>query len=399
MVQVQGKQILSESKQRAQSFIPLLDGKKVTIVRFEPPNDIDEVIWAKHEAARYSTEAKQRTFESMGCHVDVRLLSSQTTLRAFEAVLVESNLDSNVLGVIVQNPIPLDLQGSLALLSPEKDLDGMNPGHPFFRVSATSETIFRLLYAFADRESPVAVVGARGFVGAGVVQLLRQAQIPCIPLDMGDDLLKTNDASIIVSATGVAEILDERHINSEHRLVVDAGFVPTSHRGILGDVNRSAYDLPQSISPVPGGIGSMQMATLLERAIQVLGGRIEPWTFVTPEQRVYALQILPTAIELFREQERCNALQRLSPSTLQVQGQYYNLIVDLEKQDFTVQAQDGRGILMKAQKNEDSQVQVTLAVRLTPDDVDRWQNVQQVLSRLRLQGQQSERSSEGDLGL
>ncbi len=84
----------------------------------------------------------------------------------------------------------------------------------------------------------------------------------------------------MVSATGVQELLDERHLLPKHRLVVDAGFVPTSEQQILGDVKRSAYNIPQNLTPVPGGVGPLQMATLLERLVTVATGRdIEKWTY------------------------------------------------------------------------------------------------------------------------
>ena len=123
------------------------------------------------------------------------------------------------------------------------------------------------------------MIGAKGFVGRGVMRLLEEDNIQCIGLDEGDDLLRTHEADIVVSATGVKELLDERHLLPKHQLVVDAGFVPTE-QGMLGDVKRSAYDIPKNLTPVPGGVGPLQMATLLERLISVTTGRdIEKWTY------------------------------------------------------------------------------------------------------------------------
>jgi methylenetetrahydrofolate dehydrogenase (NADP+)/methenyltetrahydrofolate cyclohydrolase len=115
----------------------------------------------------------------------------------------------------------------------------------------------------------VAVVGGRGFVGNGVVRLLEDSKIKCLTLDLGDDLRRTLDADLVVSATGVPEILSETHLKPEHRLVVDAGFIPIANKIILGDVKRSAYSIPQNITPVPGGVGPLQMAILLERLIKI----------------------------------------------------------------------------------------------------------------------------------
>jgi hypothetical protein len=78
--------------------------------------------------------------------------------------------------------------------------------------------------------------------------------------------------------------LDERHIKPSHKLVIDCtfaidGLTLDEKPNIKGDVARSAYDIPQFITPVPGGIGPMEMAVLLERFIiqEFPSLQIEPW--------------------------------------------------------------------------------------------------------------------------
>lgn len=280
MNEIRGRVILNEVKARCEPLQSEFSGKKVTILRFTPPpEETDPTALAKYEAARYSTDSKVKTFKFIGCEVDSQLLPHQSTEKRFAAILRAVNYDPNVVGVIVQNPIPDKLKKLLSLISPEKDLDGMQENNPLFKASATSETIARLVKSFADENTKVAVVGARGFVGRGIVKLLEENNIQCIGLDEGDDLLKTHEADIVVSATGVKELLDSRHLLPKHRLVVDAGFVPTE-QGILGDVKRSAYDIPENLTPVPGGVGPLQMATLLERLITVATDKnIDKWTY------------------------------------------------------------------------------------------------------------------------
>lgn len=281
MNEVRGRDILREVKAKCEPFKSEFNGKKVTILRFTPPpEETDPTELAKYEAARYSTDSKVKTFQFLGCEVDSKLLNHETTLEDFESILQTANEDPLTLGIIVQNPIPKKkIKQILKIISPEKDLDGMQENHPLFKASATSETIARLVKSFADENTLVAVVGARGFVGRGVVKLLEENNIQCIGLDEGDDLLKIREADIVVSATGVPELLDSRHLVSKHRLVVDAGFVPTE-QGILGDVKRSAYDIPENLTPVPGGVGPLQMATLLERLITVATDKnIDKWTY------------------------------------------------------------------------------------------------------------------------
>lgn len=281
MNEIRGRYILREVKQRCEPFQEDFAGKKITILRFAPSSkETDAITLAKYEAARYSTDHKVKTFKFIGCEVDSQLLPHKTTIQEFEAILRAANVDPNTVGIIVQNPIPEKLKNSLSLISQELDIDGMSENHPLFKASATSETIARLVRSFADENTLVAVVGAEGFVGRGVMRLLQEDNIRCFGLDDGDDLVRTHEADIVVSATGVKELLDERHLLPKHRLVIDAGFVPISKQQILGDVKRSAYNIPQNLTPVPGGVGPLQMATLLERLIAVTTGRdIEKWTY------------------------------------------------------------------------------------------------------------------------
>ncbi|WP_187152988.1 bifunctional 5,10-methylenetetrahydrofolate dehydrogenase/5,10-methenyltetrahydrofolate cyclohydrolase [Acaryochloris marina] len=231
---------------------------------------------AKYEAARFSTEHKVKTFKALGCEVEHLNLDASTTSVEFGRLLKHVNKKS--ISVIVQNPFPEDFKSWLSEISYEKDIDGLRRDNPFFRVSATSETIFRIVEPFAQENDVVAVVGAEGFVGGGVTRLLEESGISVIGLDKNDDLTLTRQANIVVSAMGSPNELDERHIIPEHRLVVDSGFIPLADSPILGDVNRSAYDIPLNITPVPGGVGPFQMATLMERLVrQVTGKQIQQW--------------------------------------------------------------------------------------------------------------------------
>lgn len=293
--EIKGGKALKQSKDRLAFYQEFGSKQQVTIIRFSPPEgDQDLIQLAKYEAARYSTEHKVKTFTSLGCEVIQHQLDYYISPNQFQAILKQVN-DSSV-GVIVQNPFPERLQSSLRLISFEKDLDGMRPNNPYFSVSATSETIFRLVEPFVQGNDVVAVVGAQGFVGSGVTKLLQEAGINTLALDAGDDLTQTRRANLVVSATGVPELLDERHIIPAHRLVVDAGFIPLADSPILGDVNRSAYDIPQNITPVPGGVGPFQMATLMERlVVQVTGQQIERWQYPLPSVQEQQTQVQPPA--------------------------------------------------------------------------------------------------------
>jgi len=278
---IRGGEILRLVKAKSEPFRDSFSGKNVTIVRFLPPSSVGDSLLAKYRAAEISAVEKVKIFTYFNCDVNYVLLSSSATPLEFRETIENANADEDTIGIIIQNPLPRLLVPELRFLSPNKDLDGMLSLHPFslFRASATSEAIVRLVRAFATENSKVAVVGGRGFVGGGVAYLLELYAIKSLVLDLGDDLTKTNEADIVVSATGIPEILNETHLNSSHQLVVDAGFIPIANKVVFGDVKTSAYNIPQNITPVPGGVGPLQMATLLERALTVLGENIEGWRY------------------------------------------------------------------------------------------------------------------------
>ncbi|PZD70620.1 Bifunctional protein FolD protein [Acaryochloris thomasi RCC1774] len=353
---VNGSSILKQVKSRLAEFQNICNQEQVTIIRFLPPEtEQDPIELAKYEAARFSTEHKAKTFSALGCQVKQPILDSLTTPDVFRNLLIEAN--ANSVGLIVQNPIPDDLKKLLPQISFEKDIDGMRSDNPYFPTSATSETIYRLVESFAQEGDTVAVVGAGGYVGEGVVKLLKEAGIDTIEIEIGDDETQTRKANIVVSATGTPELLDEQHIIPEHRLVVDAGFIPGEGKP-RGDVSRSAYDIPQHLTPVPGGVGPFQMATLLERLVsQVSGREIEPWVYPAPEPALdkdneldqSTIETFSDVANFYREEAKDKGVNRL------VNDDY---VLEFSDDKLTISATDERGVIF-TETNDRVQYAVT----------------------------------------
>jgi methylenetetrahydrofolate dehydrogenase (NADP+)/methenyltetrahydrofolate cyclohydrolase len=249
--QILGGKILKTVKNRCEPYRDHFQGKRVTIAMFDPPEtETNTRILGQYQAAVTSTNQKSKTFEFLGCSVDRLQLPAKTLPTEFDRLLQQAASDSNSLAIIVQNPIPNDkLKRKLSAIPAHLDIDAINENHRLFKANATSESIARLVRAFATPDSRVAVVGAGGFVGRGVVKLLEDSQIQWLGLDLGDSLNSTHEADIVVSATGRQELLNEQHILPSHRLVVDSGFIPQPDGSIKGDVNLSAYDTRSTLLP------------------------------------------------------------------------------------------------------------------------------------------------------
>ena len=279
MKEIYGGQIAKIVKSRCEPYRDYFLDKKVSLISFAPPSNLESPVKkAFFKAATISTEQKAKTFKFLGCSVDCPYLSSLTTPGEFESLLHKTINTPNLIGIIVQNPMPRKLKSKLKIIPSTLDLDGVRKNHPRFKASATSEAIARLVKFFATEKDLVVVVGGKGFVGEGAIKLLSESKINCLSLDYGDELTQTLKGDLVVSATGVPELLDERHLKEEHKLVVDSGFIPLED-AILGDVKRSAYQIPQNLTPVPGGVGPLQMAVLLERIMSNAGFSLQNWDF------------------------------------------------------------------------------------------------------------------------
>ena len=349
--EVRGGVILKEVKEKLKSFQKDHAQKQVAIVRFNPPaKEKRPTQLAKYEAARFSTEHKVKTFEFLGCQLVQPILDFSIPPDEFVSLLKQLNEDPKTIGIIVQNPYSDRLTPALDQIDFEKDIDGMRRDNPLFRTSATSETIYRLVESFAQESDTVAVLGAKGFVGRGVVKLLKETGIDTIELDKGDDKSQVHQANIVVSATGDPELLDERHIIPEHRLVVDAGFIPGEGKP-RGDVSRSAYNIPQHLTPVPGGVGPFQMATLLERLVsQVSEQQIEPWVYPGPEvERVVDPEMAEMVIDVAQYFLEKYGIEEADGSFQYIEDNY---VFDRTRESLTITANDGRGVLFSVQEGK-----------------------------------------------
>lgn len=111
-------------------------------------------------------------------------------------------------------------------LSGNKDIDAVHNGSNVYEAYGTAEAVFRLVIPFLNDDIKIAVVGCNGFVGKHVCKLLKKVESNYIGLDFGDDLLKVSSVDIVISATGHPGLLDHRHLQKHHLLVIDVGFSP-----------------------------------------------------------------------------------------------------------------------------------------------------------------------------
>ena len=241
-------------------------GLVTVLVGDDPASEV--YIRLKHKAA---TEAG---FDA----TDLRL-PTETTEDELLAKLDELNASDDVDAILVQLPLPehIDEARIIRAVTPSKDVDGFHPlnaGELYLArpaiVSATPRGVMALL-----REHNVELDGARAvvigrsaIVGKPVMHLLQQenATVTLCHSHTVDLAQHTLEADVLVAAVGVAALVSPDMVK-ERAVVVDVGMNRTE-AGLVGDVDPGALEVASHMTPVPGGVGPMTIACLLQNAVR-----------------------------------------------------------------------------------------------------------------------------------
>ena len=222
----------------------------------------------KHEAA-----------QAAGIESDDRKVPEGISEADLVALLSELNADENVDGILVQLPLPphLDEARVIRAIDPVKDVDGIHPfnagqlylGRPTL-VPATPLGIMALLAEHRIRleGARAVVVGRSDIVGKPIAHLLLQANATVtICHSRTADLARyTLEADVLVVAVGSPEVVTADMVK-QGAAVVDVGINRTDN-GLVGDVDPEAAELAAFITPVPGGVGPMTIAMLLQNTVK-----------------------------------------------------------------------------------------------------------------------------------
>ena len=239
-------------------------------------------------ASEIYVRGKHRAAEAAGMlSFDVHLPAtvSQETV---EATITALNADEQVDGMILQMPLPEGLDGTRAmeLMDPAKDADGLHPHNLGLLLldrpgprPATPSGVMRLLEHYnVDVTGKLAVVVGRSFlVGRPLALMLSAKGVDATSVQAHsrtedlDDL--TRRADILVVAVGRPQLIMGDAIKPG-AIVVDVGINRTEH-GLVGDVHfESASHVAGAITPVPGGVGPMTVASLLANTVAAAERRL-----------------------------------------------------------------------------------------------------------------------------
>lgn len=270
----------------------ILDGKKLRDKIFEnlkqKLNNMSEkptlavILVGDNPASQIYVKNKKKTAENLGIYSIVINYPSNISEKILLDKIQELNNDNKITAILVQLPLPkhIDKFKIIDAIAPEKDVDGLTPynsgklfsGEEPYVYPCTPKGILLLLdeYNIELEGKHVVVIGRSNLVGKPVAQMLlnRNATVTMCHSHTKNlsDITKTAD--IVVSAVG-KNIIGEKMLKS-NCVVVDVGIFKDVNGKICGDVDfASASKIAAYISPVPGGVGPMTIASLMLNTVEL----------------------------------------------------------------------------------------------------------------------------------
>ena len=237
-------------------------------------------------ASEIYVNMKREACEKAGIRSVHRPLPAETGEDELLALVRELNADDTVDGILVQLPLPgqIDSDAVVAAIDPAKDVDGLTPanagllahGTPGL-VPCTPAGVMELLAheGVALEGTEAVVVGRSKLVGVPVARLLLAADATVtVCHSRTRDLAATcRRADVLVAAVGVPELLGADAVKPG-ATVIDVG-VNRTDDGLRGDVDfGAAAEVAGAITPVPGGVGPMTIAMLLSNTLAAARARV-----------------------------------------------------------------------------------------------------------------------------
>lgn len=224
---------------------------------------------------------KSKACEEIGIEFEEYLLSENIEQKELIEKIKGLNNRKDIHGILLQSPIPanLDINEAFRTIAPEKDVDGFNPlnigklclNQDTF-VSCTPYGIMKLFEAYGIEleGKDVTIVGRSNIVGKPLIQCcLRKNATVTVCHSKTKDLKKhTKDADVVIMAIGKSKFLKADMIK-EGAVVIDVGINRDSEGKITGDADfDNILSKASFITPVPGGVGPMTIAMLMNNIIK-----------------------------------------------------------------------------------------------------------------------------------
>lgn len=271
----------------------IIDGKALAAkVREEVAASVAEldhvgiatVLVGDDPASHVYIDLKQKAAAAAGIEAIDHRVPADTSQDDVLALIADLNADDAVDGLLVQLPLPghIDEWTAIEAIDPAKDIDGIHPenagrlylGRPAL-VPGTPLGVMRMLeeYAIPLGGANAVVIGRSVIVGKPMAQLLlaANATVTTCHSRTRDLARRTREADILVAAVGRPHMVGADMVKPG-AAVIDVGLSRTD-AGLLGDVDPAVADVAGHITPVPGGVGPMTIAMVLQNTVAAARAR------------------------------------------------------------------------------------------------------------------------------
>ncbi|MBQ2754531.1 MAG: bifunctional methylenetetrahydrofolate dehydrogenase/methenyltetrahydrofolate cyclohydrolase FolD [Clostridia bacterium] len=269
-----GKAVSQRIKNELKEEVASLKAKGVSV-------GLAVVIVGDNPASRVYVNSKKKACEELGIYSEEHAMPSETTQDELLALVEKLNNDSNIDGILVQLPLPkqIDEKTIINAIRPEKDVDAFHPVNvgkimigDFDFLPCTPAGVMELI-----KESGIevcgkscVVIGRSNIVGKPqAMLLLHQNGTVTICHSKTKNLAEVvRGADIVVAAVGVPEMITGDMIK-EGAVVIDVGMNRLENKKLVGDVNfEQCEKKAAAITPVPGGVGPMTIAMLMKNTVK-----------------------------------------------------------------------------------------------------------------------------------
>lgn len=239
------------------------------------------ILVGEDPASQIYVRNKEKGCEQVGMHSIAIRLPAETTQNELESHIRSLNADASIHGILVQLPLPrhLDEAAVLAVIAPEKDVDGFHvqnagkllnglEGVVACTPKGALEMIRRTGVDLSGKEA--VVVGRSNIVGKPMAMLLLQQNctVTMCHSRTADLAAHTRRADVLVAAVGKAKFITADMVKPG-AIVIDVGINRNAEGKVVGDVDFDAVkEVAGWITPVPGGVGRMTITMLLENTVE-----------------------------------------------------------------------------------------------------------------------------------
>ena len=250
------------------------------VKQYSRPPGLAVLLVGDDQASPVYVRHKSRACVEVGFYSDQIHKSANITQEELLSEVQRLNENNNIDGILVQLPLPshIDANEIIEAIIPEKDVDGFSSENvgklslnkPFISPCTPKGVIKMLDSIKCDlRGKDCVIIGASNIVGRPMAMefLNAGATVQVCHKETKDIKQKAKSADIIVAAAGVANLVNSEWVK-EGAVIIDVGINRLEDGSMTGDVDfDDVKDTVSAISPVPGGVGPMTIAVLLENTL------------------------------------------------------------------------------------------------------------------------------------